>query len=89
MRRRQGRLRLDRGAVPPPVILEAARLELGEEMNALAEQTIVRRGGEPHRGVIGIFEAGRLLDLRHEAIRLAPRSAELPPLEEDQVPGDE
>src|SRR2546429_136247 len=71
------------------VVLQTTGLQLGEEIDPLAQQAVVGRGGQPHRRVVGIVEPRRALDLRHEAVGLPPHAPELPPLEEDEIPGDD
>ena len=55
-------------------------------MHGLTQQPIVRRGRESHRGVVGVLETWRFLDFRHKAIGELAHAAELPPLEDDQIP---
>src|SRR5581483_5972825 len=59
------------------------------EVHTLAQQPVVRRRWQPHGGRVGIAEPWRTFDVGHEAVRLLPELPELPPLEEDHVPGDE
>src|SRR3989442_921752 len=71
------------------VVLQPAGLQLGKEIDAFAQQPVEGRGGQSHGGVVGVVQPRRPLDLRHEAVGLPAHPAKLPPLEEDEIPGND
>src|SRR3954451_23879073 len=78
-----------RAPVGAALLPERARAKLAVKRDRLAEQPVVRRRRLLHHRVIGVLQPGGSFHLGEKPVRLAVEPAKLPPLEDDDEPGDQ